>query len=134
VRFNEMEQAFPREHAREIVGEILQTLERYPVIFPIEIRFVAPDDALLSPAGGRETLYVAVHNFVGMPWEAPMRAVQAIGDRYAARPHWGKRHFHTRATLEPRYPELATFDAVRERFDPDGRFANDYVRRTLLPG
>ena len=67
--------------------------------FPIEVRFVAGDDALLSPAGGRETVYVAVHNSVGMPWEALFRAVAAIGDRHDARPHWGKRHFHTAETL-----------------------------------
>jgi L-gulono-1,4-lactone dehydrogenase len=132
VRFTEMEQAFPREAAAEVIPEILATLERYPVVFPIEVRFVAPDDALISPAGGRETVYTAVHNFVGMPWEAPLRAVQAIGDRHAARPHWGKRHFHTAETLAPRYPEWETFQRIREQLDPDGRFANDYVGRTLI--
>ena len=132
VRFTEMEQAVPREAAAEVIPEILATLERYPVVFPIEVRFVRGDDALLSPAGGRDTVYVAVHNFVGMPWEAPLRAVQAIGDRYDARPHWGKRHFHTAATLAPRYPDWDAFAAVRERLDPGGRFANDYVRRTLV--
>ena len=134
VRFTEMELAFPRETAAPgVICEILETLERFPVVFPIEVRFVKGDDALLSPAGGRETLYVAVHNFRGMPWEAPLRAIQAIGERHGARPHWGKRHFHTAATLKPLY--AATWDrfaAVRERFDPDGHFANDYVRRTLI--
>jgi L-gulono-1,4-lactone dehydrogenase len=132
VRFTEMEQAFPRASAREVIPEILATLERYPVVFPIEVRFVAGDDALLSPAGGRDTVYVAVHNFVGMPWEAPLRAVQAIGDRHGARPHWGKRHFHTTATLAPRYPEWEAFQRVRRQLDPHGRFANDYVRRTII--
>jgi L-gulono-1,4-lactone dehydrogenase len=132
VRFTEMEQAFPRESAAEVVPEILATLERYPVVFPIEVRFVAGDDALLSPAGGRDTVYVAVHNFVGMPWEGPLRAVQAIGDRHGARPHWGKRHFHTAATLAPRYPEWEAFARIREELDPEGVFANDYVRRSLV--
>ena len=132
VRFTEMEQAFPRAAAREVIPEILATLERYPVVFPIEVRFVAGDDAPISPAGGRDTVYVAVHNFVGLPWEAPLRAVQAIGDRHAARPHWGKRHFHTAATLAPRYPEWEAFQRVRRELDPDGRFANDYVRRTII--
>lgn len=131
VRFTEMEQAFPREAVPEVIPEILATLERHPVVFPIEVRFVAGDDALLSPAGGRETAYVAVHNFVGMPWEQPFREVQAIGDRYGARPHWGKRHFHDAASLAPRYPEWDAFQAVRRRLDPDGRFTNGYVRRVL---
>ena len=132
VRFTEMEQAFPREAAAEVIPEILAALEHYPVVFPIEVRFVRGDDALLSPAGGRETVYIAVHNFVGMPWEAPLRAVQAIGDRYGARPHWGKRHFQTAETLAPRYPEWETFARIREELDPDNRFANDYVRRTIV--
>ena len=66
-----------------------------------------------------------------MPWEAYFRAVQAIGDAHDARPHWGKRHFHTAASLAPRYPGWERFQAVRRRLDPDGRFTNAYVRRTL---
>ena len=126
-----MEQAFPRAAARQVVEEILETVERYPVNFPIEVRFVAADDALLSPAAERETVYVAVHNSVGMPWEAMFRAVAAVGDRHDARPHWGKRHFHTAETLEPRYPEWHAFQAHRRHYDPEGRFANAHVRRVL---
>ena len=133
VRFVEMEQAFPREHARAVVEEILDAVKRFPVNFPIEVRFVAPDDALISPAAGRETVYVAVHNSVGMPWEALFRSVAQVGDRYGARPHWGKRHFHTAETLEARYDEWDAFGAHRRHFDPDGRFANPHVRRVLGP-
>ena len=131
VRFVEMEQAFPREHTRAVVEEILDVSRRYPVNFPIEVRFVAGDDAMLSPAAGRDSVYVAVHNAIGMPWEPFFRACAEIGDRYDARPHWGKRHFHTAATLAPRYPEWDAFAAARDRFDPDRRFANDYVTRVL---
>jgi L-gulonolactone oxidase len=133
VRFVEMEQAFPRAEARAVVEEILQSARRFPVSFPIEVRFVAADDAFLSPAGGRDTVYVAVHTARGMPWEAFFRAVQAIGDRHDARPHWGKRHFHTRATLAPRYPHFDAFLAVRDELDPDRRFTNRYVERVLGP-
>jgi L-gulono-1,4-lactone dehydrogenase len=131
VRFTEMELAYPREHARAVVEQVLETARRFPVNFPIEVRFVAGDDALLSPASGRPTVYVAVHNSRGMPWEAYFRAVQEIGDAHDARPHWGKRHFHTAQTLAPRYPGWERFQAVRRRLDPDGRFTNAYVRRTL---
>jgi L-gulonolactone oxidase len=131
VRFVEMEQAFPRAHARAVIEEILETTRRYPVNFPIEVRFVAGDDALLSPAAGRDTVYVAVHNARGLPWEPFFRAVAEIGDRYDARPHWGKRHFHTAESLAPRYPEWRRFAELRHRFDPAGRFANAHVRRVL---
>ena len=51
---------------------------RLPISFPIEVRFVAGDDALLSPAHGRETCYIAVHVFEGMAYELYFRAVEEI--------------------------------------------------------
>ena len=133
VRFTEMELAFPREAARPAIEAVLREVRRHPVIFPIEVRFVAGDDALLSPAGGRETVYIAVHNYRGMPFEPYFRAVQAIGELHGARPHWGKRHFHTASSLAPLYPGWERFQAVRAELDPEGRFTNAYVRRALGP-
>jgi FAD-linked oxidoreductase len=131
VRFTEMEYALPRPVAADAVRAIKATAERYAINFPIEVRFVAPDDALLSPAHERETAYVAVHAFKGMEWEPYFRAVEAIADEHGGRPHWGKRHFQTAATLAPRYPGWERFAAVRERMDPDGVFTNPYTDRVL---
>jgi L-gulonolactone oxidase len=131
VRFTEMEYALPRAAAADAVRAIKATAERYAINFPVEVRFVAPDDALLSPAHGRETVYVAVHAFKGMEWEPYFRAVEAIADEHGGRPHWGKRHFQTAATLAPRYPEWERFAAVRARMDPDGVFSNAYTDRVL---
>ena len=133
VRFTEMEYALPRPVAADAVRAIKATAERYAINFPIEVRFVAPDDALLSPAHERETAYVAVHAFKGMEWEPYFRAVEAIADEHGGRPHWGKRHFQTAATLAPRYPGWERFAAVRRRLDPDGVFSNVYTDRVLGP-
>jgi L-gulonolactone oxidase len=135
VRFTEMEYALPREHTADALRAVLATIEqrRLAVPFPIEVRFVAPDDALLSPAGGRETGYIAVHMYEGMEWEPYFRAVEEIMDGHGGRPHWGKRHFQTAQTLAPRYPEWERFQAVRRRLDPAGTFANSYVERVLGP-
>ena len=107
VRFTEMEYAVPREHAAEVIAAVKAVAERpgFDVSFPIEVRFVEGDDALLSPAGGRATCYVAVHAYRGMPWEAYFRAVEEIMDAVGGRPHWGKRHFQTAASLAERYPQ-----------------------------
>jgi FAD-linked oxidoreductase len=131
VRFTEMEYALPRAVAADAVRAIKATAERYAINFPIEVRFVAPDDALLSPAHQRETVYIAVHAFKGMAWEPYFRAVEAIADEHGGRPHWGKRHFQTAATLAPRYPGWERFAGVRARFDPDGVFSNAYTDRVL---
>ncbi|HEV7846375.1 MAG TPA: D-arabinono-1,4-lactone oxidase [Thermoleophilaceae bacterium] len=136
VRFTEMEYAIPREHAAEALERVLALIERrrLPVGFPIELRTAAADDALLSTAHGRPTAYVAVHQYVGMEFETYFRAVEAIMDEYDGRPHWGKRHYQTAATLAPRYPEWKRFAEIRERFDPEHRFENDHTRRVLAGG
>lgn len=135
VRFQEMEYAVPAEHAAEALERVLELIRgrRIPVAFPIEVRFAAADDALLSTAAGRPSAYVAVHQAVGAAWEPYFRAVEAIMDDLDGRPHWGKRHFQRAATLRPRYPGWDAFAAVRARLDPDGRFAGEHLRRVLGP-
>jgi L-gulonolactone oxidase len=131
VRFEEMEYALPRARAAEAVRACREILARHPVSFPIELRFSAGDDALLSPAHGRETAYVAVHVFAGMPFEAPFREVEALLGEWGGRPHWGKRSFLGAEALATRYPRWGQFAAVRERLDPRGRFVNAWLARTL---
>jgi L-gulonolactone oxidase len=135
VRFTEMEYALPRERTAEAVRAVLELIERegFAVPFPIEVRTVAPDDAFLSTAAGRESGFVAVHMFRGMQWEPYFRAVESVMDALGGRPHWGKRHFQTAVTLRPRYPDWDRFQAVRARLDPDGRFANAWTDRVLGP-
>jgi L-gulono-1,4-lactone dehydrogenase len=131
VRFTEMEYALPRPVAATAVRAIKATAERFAINFPIEVRFVAGDDALLSPAHERDTVYVAVHAYKGMAWEPYFRAVEAIADEHGGRPHWGKRHFQTAETLAPRYPGWERFAGVRARYDPAGVFSNAYTDRVL---
>jgi L-gulono-1,4-lactone dehydrogenase len=135
VRFTEMEYALPRGRTVEAVRAVMQLIEErgFAVPFPIEVRTVAPDDAFLSTAAGRESGFVAVHMFRGMAWEPYFRAVEAIMESLDGRPHWGKRHFQTAVTLRPRYPDWDRFQAVRARLDPDGHFANAWTDRVLGP-
>jgi L-gulono-1,4-lactone dehydrogenase len=135
VRFTEMEYALPRERTVEAVRAVLELIrqERFAVPFPIEVRTVAPDDAFLSTASGRQSGFVAVHMFRGMQWEPYFRAVEAVMDGLEGRPHWGKRHFQTAAALRPRYPDWDRFQAVRARLDPEARFANSWTERVLGP-
>lgn len=133
VRFTEMEYAIPRENAREAVERVIDVVHRrnLPILFPLEVRFSAPDDAFLSTAYGRDTCYIAVHQFSGMEFETFFRAAEEIMDEYGGRPHWGKRHYQTAATLRDRYPDWDRFAAVRDRLDPNRVFINDYTRRVL---
>jgi L-gulono-1,4-lactone dehydrogenase len=133
VRFTEMEYAIPRTQAAEAVQAVRRVADTggFAIPFPIEVRFAAADDALLSPANGRDSCYIAVHMFEKMPWQGYFACVDEIMAGYEGRPHWGKRHFQTAETLKGLYPEWDRFKSVHRRLDPDGRFANEYVRRVL---
>ncbi|MFN8215900.1 MAG: D-arabinono-1,4-lactone oxidase [Solirubrobacterales bacterium] len=135
VRFTEMEYALPREHGPEAARRVVEWVRRnrYPVFFPIEIRVGAAEDALLATAHGRDTAYVAVHQYRGMRWRPYFEAVEAIMDEYGGRPHWGKRHFQTAATLAPRYPGWQAFQRARDQLDPGRLFTNEYAERVLGP-
>ena len=103
------------------------------VAFPIEVRFVAADDAMLSPAHERDCCYVAVHHDRSGRWQPYFGAVADLMATHDGRPHWGKRHSLDASALRRLYPRFDDFRAVRERFDPEGRFANAYVERVLGP-
>jgi len=133
VRFTEMEYGIPRENGPEAVRRVIEWVRsnEYPVFFPIEVRVAAGDDAFLSSAHERDTAYIAVHQYRGMEWRPYFEAVEAIMDDYGGRPHWGKRHFQTAATLAPRYPAWEDFQRARDALDPGRVFSNEYTERVL---
>ncbi len=135
VRFTEMEYGVPRERGPEAARRVIEWIRsnRYPVFFPIEMRVTAGDDALLSPSHERDTAYIAVHQYRGMEWRPYFEAVEAIMNEYGGRPHWGKRHFQTAATLSQCYPRWDDFQAAREELDPGHAFTNEYAERVLGP-
>ncbi len=135
VKFTEMEYALPREATPEVVRRVMALVpaRNFAVPFPIEVRTVAADDALLSPASGRDSGYVAVHMFEKMAYEPYFKAVERIMDEFGGRPHWGKRHNQTAETLCHRYRDWSIYQSVRKRLDPNGLFSNSYTDRVLGP-
>ena len=136
VRFAEMEYAVPRSELIPAVRDIRDMIQRQGLLisFPVEVRAVAPDDIPLSPACGRETGYIAVHVYHKFEYEPYFREVEAIMNAHDGRPHWGKLHFQTAATLRPRYPMWDRFIAVRNRLDVNRMFGNAYLERVLGDG
>ncbi len=130
VRFQEMEYNIPAEHFSSVLAEIEACVERkrFEVHFPVECRFVHADDIWLSPAYQRESAYIAVHMYQGMPYKAYFEAIEAIFRHYEGRPHWGKMHTQTAHNLEKLYPRWHDFRRVRASLDSKGIFLNDYLR------
>ncbi|MDP1819475.1 MAG: D-arabinono-1,4-lactone oxidase [Acidimicrobiales bacterium] len=135
VHFYEMEYAVPRDVIPEALNRVRRLVDEVGIqlSFPVEVRVVAPDDIPLSTAYGRATGYIAVHVYQGTPYDAYFQGVERIMDSYGGRPHWGKMHFQRAETLAERYPRWDDFQAVRRRLDPEGRFSNQYLERTLGP-
>jgi len=131
VRFQEMEYNIPAEHAGAVITEIQDCIERnqFEVHFPLECRFVHSDDIWLSPAYQRESSYIAVHMYRGMPYQSYFQHIEEIFKRYQGRPHWGKMHTRTAAELASLYPRWHDFRRVRAALDPNGMFLNDYLRK-----
>ena len=133
VRFCEMEYSIPRAECANALNQLRRFVDDQGLMvsFPVEVRFSAADDIPLSTSHGRESCYIAVHMYRGLPYDQYFRGVEAIMAPLQGRPHWGKLHWRTAADLEPVYPRWADFQAARRRTDPDGRFANPYTRRVL---
>ncbi|WP_157060234.1 D-arabinono-1,4-lactone oxidase [Paenibacillus sp. P22] len=136
VRFVEMEYNLPAEAMASAIREMREEMERlrYDVHFPVECRYAKGDDIWLSPAYGRDSAYIAVHMYKGMPHEAYFRAMEAIFLRHGGRPHWGKMHFLDGDRLRELYPRWSSFLAVREELDPDGIFLNGHMEKLFGPG
>lgn len=135
VRFRELEYAIPAEAVVPALLAVDSWLRRTrePVPFPIEVRFAAPDQVWLSTAYGRQTAYVAVHQYHRLAFARYFRAVEDILRAHDGRPHWGKMHRRHAADLAPAYPQFERVAQVRAAADPQGLFANAYTDRVLGP-
>lgn len=133
VRFVEMEYAVPAESITHVLHEVDRWLESSPVsiAFPVEVRFAAADDIWLSTAYGRETAYIAVHQYHRRDHRAYFDAVEAITRSVDGRPHWGKLHSMVADDFAGMYEHFDDFRAVRDTLDPHRVFANDHLRRVL---
>ncbi|SCL24669.1 L-gulonolactone oxidase [Micromonospora nigra] len=133
VRFTEMEYALPRTALPEALDELRRIIDRLPVkvLFPVEVRFAAADDIWLSHAYGRDSAYIALHQYVGVPDEPYFRAFEEVAARLGGRPHWGKLHWRDAASLAPAYPRWADFRSLRDHLDPHRVFASPHLTHVL---
>lgn len=132
-KFHEMEYSIPAALGIGCFQEMAQRLRRdHPeVVWPMEYRHVAPDDALLSMAHGRDTVSISVHQDGRFAHQPVFAALEPIPVEAGGRPHWGKWHRIEAEPLARVYPEWERFRAIRRRLDPTGVFLSPYLRRLL---
>ncbi|MEV0892099.1 D-arabinono-1,4-lactone oxidase [Promicromonospora sp. NPDC050262] len=133
VRFREMEYAVPRAAVVDVLNQLdawqRSTGENVP--FPVEVRFAPADDVWLSTAYGRDTAYVAVHQYWRLPYARYFDAAEQIFTAAGGRPHWGKMHTRDADYLAGQYRRFGDFRRAREAADPEGVFANPYTQRVF---
>ena len=130
VKFNETEFALPEAVGPDCIREIraLMQTSHKDVQWPLEYRTLAADEIPLSPAQGRATVTISVHEAAERPYQRFFADVEAVFRHHGGRPHWGKHHTHRAAELRALYPQWERFQALRRRVDPRARFLNDYLR------
>ncbi|WP_194420193.1 D-arabinono-1,4-lactone oxidase [Microbacterium abyssi] len=123
----------PRADAVAAIAAVRSMAGRIaPLLLVNEIRTVQADDLWLSSS--YRTDAVGLH-FTWKPDESAVRAL--LPDLEAvlpasARPHWGKVFTLPGEEVRARYPRWNDFAALRERFDPERKFTNDYLTRLGL--
>ncbi len=129
VRFYEMEYSVPREEGPKVLRKIRDIVrkQKIKVHYPIEYRYCAGDDILISPGHGGERAYISVHQYCGMDYKPYFNALEPVFQANGGRPHWGKMHTADTAYLRSQYPRFDDFLAVREKLDPEHVFVSPYL-------
>lgn len=133
VRFKEMEYNVPEHRFTECITEIMETIEKrdFRVHMPLEIRYVKADDLMISPASGRNCIYMAVHQYNGMDYETYFKTIEEIFWKYDGRPHYGKMNTMNKDQFANTYPNWSKFCSLQKECDPNGIMLNDYLKGIL---
>ncbi len=125
----EMEYSVPAEKGSECFTAIRELLKKeFPdVTWPVEYRTVAEDDVWLSMAYGRATVSISVHQDIREDETAYYQACEKIFLEHGGRPHWGKVNYLDGRQMAGIHPSWQDWWAVRDEYDPDGVFLNDYL-------
>lgn len=131
------EWAIPQEHCAEAIIKIKQLIDKsnLKVHFPIEIRFVDKDNIYLSPCYGRRTCYIGIIMYRPYGHDVAYRqyfqAYEQIMLSLGGRPHWAKAFELTEKDFLKLYPQWPQFVKIRQQLDPNGVFANPFVKRVF---
>lgn len=130
VFHREFEYAIPAEKAPEALRGLRTIFDEGDVstTLPVEVRYVAKDQSLLSPARGGDVCYIGVSTQPNA--NEVYSRVEPLMKDLGGRPHWGKHFSLRRSELEAMYPDsLDKFRKLRKQLDPKGVFSNSLIRQ-----
>ena len=105
----------------------------YPLNLAVHCRFTGKSQAWLAPNYDRESCCIEAVTALATPnWkeffgelEERWRAIDG------ARPHWGKVYTRPKE-IAARYPKMRAFLNVRQSWDPDRVFLNDFLEKEIF--
>jgi FAD/FMN-containing dehydrogenase len=127
--YHELEYMVPVERAQEAAGAVRALLQERRHAYPMYLRFIAGDQAFLSPCHGRDSVSISIGSAPESDyWPLFGDVDRLLVDSFAARAHWGKNHLMTRERLRETYPRYDDFARIRRELDPSDTFLNDHLR------
>src|ERR1700686_4205341 len=124
----------PRQHAVEAILAIERLRDSIsPSLLISEIRAVAADNLWVSPCYKQPC--VTIHFTWKQDWPAVSKLLPVIEKELApfkARPHWGKLFSTSPAALKSIYERLPEFIQLCSKYDPRGKFRNEFLSNNIF--
>ena len=124
----------PRKHAVEAILAVERLRDQItPHLMISEIRTIVADDLWMSPCYKEDC--VAIHFTWKQDWPAVSALLPTIERELApfdVRPHWGKLFTISTAKLRAHYRKLPDFVQLARKFDPNGKFCNDFLNSNIF--
>jgi xylitol oxidase len=124
----------PRQHAVEAVLAVERLRDQVsPSLLISEIRAIKADTLWMSPCYEQDC--VTIHFTWKPDWPAVSKLLPVIEKElspFSARPHWGKLFTTSPAELRRLHKKMPEFIELSTKFDPRGKFRNQFLNRNLF--
>jgi len=124
----------PRQHAVEAILAVERLRDQVsPSLLITEIRTIAGDHLWLSPCYEQDC--VTIHFTWKPDWPAVSKLLPVIEKELApfkARPHLRKLFTTSATELKSIYKKMPEFVELSRRYDPQGKFRNEYLNRNIF--
>jgi len=123
-----------RKHAVEAILAVERIQEQVsPYLLITEIRTIAADDFWMSPCYKQNS--VTIHFTLKPDWPAVSKLLPVIERElspFEVRAHWGKLFTMAPERLRARYEKLPEFVQLSKKYDPHGKFRNDFLNTNIF--
>ena len=124
----------PRQHAVEAILAVERLHDQVgPSLLITEIRTIAADNLWMSPCYEQDS--VTIHFTWKPDWPAVSKLLPVIEKELApfnACPHWGKLFTTSPADLRRLHKRMPDFIELARKFDPQGKFRNQFLNQNIF--